>query len=287
MRVFAWYSRPHHAQESAEGRDRLGDAVVAWGRRHAAAAAADRGRPPAAGVPARQLRRLLRLERPDGGRVLRRAARRAAGPAPGQFPRSLEGWLEYVHPHDHDAVCADLWESVTDRALVPRRVPPAPRGRHLHHGERPGRRAGRRRRLPDQHDRGHARRDRRACGGAGPPGGGGAPQRALQDRQAGHADRRGGGLRRRLARGPRVLPPHARGHARRQHPRRLPRACSPASSGAMPDRPERRGSGGRLHGRRRGQEPGADGAALPPRRRAGLLPPGHGHHGAEGAAATS
>lgn len=31
----------------------------------------------------------------------------------GAFPRSLEGWLEHVHPHDHDAVCADLWESVT------------------------------------------------------------------------------------------------------------------------------------------------------------------------------
>jgi DNA-binding CsgD family transcriptional regulator len=31
----------------------------------------------------------------------------------GGFPRSLEGWLEHVHPHDHDAVCADLWESVT------------------------------------------------------------------------------------------------------------------------------------------------------------------------------
>ena len=31
----------------------------------------------------------------------------------GAFPRSLEGWLEYVHPHDHDAVCADLWEAVT------------------------------------------------------------------------------------------------------------------------------------------------------------------------------
>jgi DNA-binding CsgD family transcriptional regulator/PAS domain-containing protein len=35
------------------------------------------------------------------------------GLAPGAFPRSLEGWLGYVHPHDHDAVCADLWESVT------------------------------------------------------------------------------------------------------------------------------------------------------------------------------
>ena len=32
----------------------------------------------------------------------------------GGFPRSLEGWLGCVHPHDHDAVCADLWESVTD-----------------------------------------------------------------------------------------------------------------------------------------------------------------------------
>jgi DNA-binding CsgD family transcriptional regulator/PAS domain-containing protein len=31
----------------------------------------------------------------------------------GGFPRSLEGWLEYVHPDDHDAVCADLWASVT------------------------------------------------------------------------------------------------------------------------------------------------------------------------------
>jgi DNA-binding CsgD family transcriptional regulator/PAS domain-containing protein len=31
----------------------------------------------------------------------------------GGFPRSLEGWLEHVHPHEHDAVCADLWESVT------------------------------------------------------------------------------------------------------------------------------------------------------------------------------
>jgi DNA-binding CsgD family transcriptional regulator len=35
------------------------------------------------------------------------------GLAPGSFPRSLEGWLGHVHPHDHDAVCADLWESVT------------------------------------------------------------------------------------------------------------------------------------------------------------------------------
>jgi PAS domain-containing protein len=35
------------------------------------------------------------------------------GMAPGGFPRSLEGWLEQVHPHDHDAVCADLWECVT------------------------------------------------------------------------------------------------------------------------------------------------------------------------------
>jgi DNA-binding CsgD family transcriptional regulator len=35
------------------------------------------------------------------------------GLPPGGFPRSLEGWLECVHPHDHDAVCADLWESVT------------------------------------------------------------------------------------------------------------------------------------------------------------------------------
>jgi DNA-binding CsgD family transcriptional regulator len=35
------------------------------------------------------------------------------GLSPGGFPRSLEGWLEYVHPHDHDTVCADLWESVT------------------------------------------------------------------------------------------------------------------------------------------------------------------------------
>jgi DNA-binding CsgD family transcriptional regulator/PAS domain-containing protein len=31
----------------------------------------------------------------------------------GAFPRSLEGWLESVHPHDHDAVCADLWSCVT------------------------------------------------------------------------------------------------------------------------------------------------------------------------------
>jgi DNA-binding CsgD family transcriptional regulator len=35
------------------------------------------------------------------------------GLAPGGFPRSLEGWLQYVHPHDHDAVCSDLWECVT------------------------------------------------------------------------------------------------------------------------------------------------------------------------------
>jgi PAS domain S-box-containing protein len=35
------------------------------------------------------------------------------GLTPGSFPRSLEGWLEYVHPHDHDLVCADLWNSVT------------------------------------------------------------------------------------------------------------------------------------------------------------------------------
>ena len=31
----------------------------------------------------------------------------------GAFPRSLEGWLSFVHPYDHDAVCADLWASVT------------------------------------------------------------------------------------------------------------------------------------------------------------------------------
>ena len=48
------------------------------------------------------------------------------GLPPGGFPRSLEGWLEYVHPHDHDAVCADLWESRHHRAVVPRRVPPPP-----------------------------------------------------------------------------------------------------------------------------------------------------------------
>jgi DNA-binding CsgD family transcriptional regulator/PAS domain-containing protein len=35
------------------------------------------------------------------------------GLPPGGFPRSLEGWLAYVHPDDHDAVCADLWTSVT------------------------------------------------------------------------------------------------------------------------------------------------------------------------------
>jgi DNA-binding CsgD family transcriptional regulator/PAS domain-containing protein len=35
------------------------------------------------------------------------------GLPPGGFPRSLEGWLLRVHPLDHDAVCADLWESVT------------------------------------------------------------------------------------------------------------------------------------------------------------------------------
>jgi DNA-binding CsgD family transcriptional regulator/PAS domain-containing protein len=35
------------------------------------------------------------------------------GLVPGGFPRSLEGWLQYVHPHDHDAVCSDLWECVT------------------------------------------------------------------------------------------------------------------------------------------------------------------------------
>jgi DNA-binding CsgD family transcriptional regulator/PAS domain-containing protein len=35
------------------------------------------------------------------------------GLSPGEFPRSLEGWLRGVHPDDHDAVCADLWESVT------------------------------------------------------------------------------------------------------------------------------------------------------------------------------
>jgi PAS domain-containing protein len=31
----------------------------------------------------------------------------------GGFPRSLEGWLGYVHPYDHDGVCADLWQCVT------------------------------------------------------------------------------------------------------------------------------------------------------------------------------
>lgn len=36
------------------------------------------------------------------------------GLPPGGFPRSLEGWLEYVHPGDHDVVCADLWKCVTD-----------------------------------------------------------------------------------------------------------------------------------------------------------------------------
>jgi DNA-binding CsgD family transcriptional regulator/PAS domain-containing protein len=35
------------------------------------------------------------------------------GLPPGGFPRSLEGWLQYVHPEDHDAVCAELWASVT------------------------------------------------------------------------------------------------------------------------------------------------------------------------------
>jgi len=36
------------------------------------------------------------------------------GLLPGSFPRSLEGWLEWVHPHDHDAVCDELWRSVTE-----------------------------------------------------------------------------------------------------------------------------------------------------------------------------
>jgi DNA-binding CsgD family transcriptional regulator/PAS domain-containing protein len=35
------------------------------------------------------------------------------GLAPGAFPRSLEGWLDHVHPNDHDAICDDLWKSVT------------------------------------------------------------------------------------------------------------------------------------------------------------------------------
>lgn len=33
---------------------------------------------------------------------------------PGGFPRDLAGWLQHVHPDDHDAVCADLWRSVTE-----------------------------------------------------------------------------------------------------------------------------------------------------------------------------
>jgi len=38
------------------------------------------------------------------------------GLRPGAFPRSLEGWLEWVHPQDHDVVCDELWRCITDDA---------------------------------------------------------------------------------------------------------------------------------------------------------------------------
>jgi PAS domain S-box-containing protein len=36
------------------------------------------------------------------------------GLRPGGFPRSLEGWLAWVHPQDHDAVCDELWRCITE-----------------------------------------------------------------------------------------------------------------------------------------------------------------------------
>ena len=48
------------------------------------------------------------------------------GLPPGGFPRHLEGWLERVHPDDHDAVYADLWRCVTTVRALPWRVPAPP-----------------------------------------------------------------------------------------------------------------------------------------------------------------
>ncbi len=113
------------------------------------------------------------------------------GLPPGGFPRSIEGWLERIHPDDHDATMEALVRAPSSTAS------PFSCEYRLRHGDGSwvtvsdqGVLLTNRSRPRHQHDRRDARRDARARGAGRAARGGRAAPRALQPAQPGHAGRR-------------------------------------------------------------------------------------------------
>ena len=83
------------------------------------------------------------------------------GLAAGGFPRTIEGWLDRIHPDDTERAMEARRGKHRDGA-VQLRVPPAARRRALARVQRPGGPAHRPGRAPGEHDRRYAGRHARA-----------------------------------------------------------------------------------------------------------------------------